>query len=246
MIVRKQDSALDGVVADKEYTPMEDQVVRDELANLGQKIRNWARKNSVAPLEDLSWEKLVESIPFSSAKIPLLLLQALLTKLNECEAHTWRSQTLRGLCKLAGNANPSLLHKRTEEMSENFATTFVLRLSGGLLHHPKTDEAAASRVKELQQLYEGAAQLALSLWTQRSLIVCRSLGDVPNAPVFDVRNPVVRAHRLHKLDEDDHKLDGKKIVLFVQPAFLAFGSENAEHYDQYKVWASAVVVVDER
>jgi hypothetical protein len=74
------------------------------------------------------------------------------------------------------------------------------------------------------------------------MIVCESQGSVP---VFGVTNPVVRAHRLHQLDEDDRRLDGKEILLFLQPAILAFGSETAEHYDKYKVWAPAVVVVCE-
>ncbi|KAL4734479.1 hypothetical protein BDV11DRAFT_198112 [Aspergillus similis] len=306
ILASKQDSALNSMAADNGYTPMEDQVVRDELAKLGEKIRNWARKHSLSSLEDCagitpsdkdlivkelrgytyqeSWEMLIEKIPFSSAKVPVLLVQALLTKrifealfahpffafrkvegretlpkpdemmaiyrslvqVNESEGHIWRSQTLRGLCRSAGNSKPSFLQERIEVMSKDFATDFDSSLAGVLLRHPEMDAAAASRARELQQLYSCAAQLALSLWTQRPLIICRSQGDAPGAPVFDVSDPVMRAHRLHQLDEDDHKLDGKEIVLFLQPAVLAFGSENAEHYDQYKVWASAVVVVGKR
>jgi hypothetical protein len=57
---------------------------------------------------------------------------------------------------------------------------------------------------------------------------------------------MMRAHRLHLLDEDDTRLDGKRILLCVQPAILAFGSENAEHYNQHKVWSPAVVVMHEK
>lgn len=65
-------------------------------------------------------------------------------------------------------------------------------------------------------------------------------------PVFHVANPAMSAHRLHQLDEDDPKLDNKKTLLVVQPAIIAFGSENAEYYDRSKIWAPAIVVVDEK
>lgn len=65
-------------------------------------------------------------------------------------------------------------------------------------------------------------------------------------PVFRVANPAMSAHRLHQLDEDDSKLDDRKTLLVVQPAIIAFGSENAEYYDRSKIWAPAMVMVDEQ
>lgn len=73
-------------------------------------------------------------------------------------------------------------------------------------------------------------------------MVCKSQGDLP---IFNATSSVMSAHRLHKLDEDDTRLDGKKVLLVVQPAVLAFGDENGESYDQSKVWARANVLVDE-
>lgn len=63
-------------------------------------------------------------------------------------------------------------------------------------------------------------------------------------PEFHVSNPQMSAHRLHQLDEDDTQLDGKPILLFVQPAVLAYGNEDAENYDCSKVWARATVIID--
>ncbi|KAL3457945.1 hypothetical protein BJX64DRAFT_292609 [Aspergillus heterothallicus] len=303
IVVSTQESALNAIVADKGNTPLEDQVVRDRLAQLGEKIRIFARKHSWARVEDCdgliesnkdfiikglhgytseqTWEGFVNTLPFSSAKIPVLLVQALLAKsifeglfahpffmfgktesknrlpdpdemmeiyrimlqIDKREGHLWRSQTLRGLCRSAGNEQPSFLQERIGKMSGKLANDFLFGLAGGLLrHNNRADGEGATRSieRDLQELYNSAAQLALLLWMQRSFIVCESQGAVP---VFDVTNPVLRAHRLHQLDEDDRKLDGKKILLFVQPAILAFGSENAEHYDKCKVWAPAVVVV---
>lgn len=105
-------------------------------------------------------------------------------------------------------------------MSQEFATKFVSSPAGGLLRRSRKADVVASRTMELEYLYITAAFLALALWTQRSLIVCQSQGDAPNARVFDVGDPIVRAHRLHKLNEDDHKLDGKEIVLLLSQQSL--------------------------
>jgi hypothetical protein len=86
-----------------------------------------------------------------------------------------------------------------------------------------------------------AAQLALILWGQRAAIAVRTLHELP---LFRIGDEGVSAHRLHHLDEDDTRLDGEEALLLVQPAILAFGSESAEHYDQHKVWAPAVVLLD--
>jgi hypothetical protein len=98
-------------------------------------------------------------------------------------------------------------------------------------------------MESLQGLYRDAAELALALWTQRTFMRARGLGDLPKFHISDSR---MSAHRLHRLDEDDKRLDGTDVVLLVQPAILAFGNEDAENYDCSKIWCPATVVVDQR
>ncbi|OJJ97570.1 hypothetical protein ASPACDRAFT_45661 [Aspergillus aculeatus ATCC 16872] len=74
-------------------------------------------------------------------------------------------------------------------------------------------------------------------------MACHCLREIAR---FRNGDPRAEAQRLHQLDEDDPRLDGKDIVLFVQPAVLAFGSVHGEHYDQSKVRAAANVLVNDR
>jgi hypothetical protein len=95
----------------------------------------------------------------------------------------------------------------------------------------------------LEDIFYYAAQLALSLWTQKSSLKYLTLQDLSR---FSNGNEYVSAHALHRLDEEDTKLDGKRVLAVIQPALLAFGNDEAEHYDQHKVWAKAIVLIDER
>ncbi|KAL4811958.1 hypothetical protein BDW67DRAFT_194082 [Aspergillus spinulosporus] len=176
----------------------------------------------------------------------LMKIYRSMLQINESQGHIWRSQTLLELWRMTFKSHPNSLQGRFDKMSQEFAANFVSSPVGGLLCRRKKASVIASRTMELQFLYMMAAYLALGLWTLRSHIVCQSQGDAPDARVFDVGDPVMRAHQLHRLDEGDHKLDGKQIVLFVQPAVLAYGSNDAEHYDQYRVWAPAIVFVEGR
>ncbi|GIC90506.1 uncharacterized protein Aud_006940 [Aspergillus udagawae] len=219
------------------------------------------------------WNSLMREISIPRNKIPMVLLHALLAKdlfgrmftdpffafpgidgdhtisaagyfkriyyimlnADEQKAHIWRSQTLQNLS--------TFLQDMTKKLVRGLVTGFLTSPARTLLRKVGDNDAVNKRAQELQSLYDGAAQLALSLWTQRAFMTCQSLRGLPP---FTVSNPMMLAHRLHLLDEDDTRLDGKRILLCVQPAILAFGSENAEHYTQHKIWSPAVVVLHEK
>lgn len=98
--------------------------------------------------------------------------------------------------------------------------------------------------KGLADIYTFAGQLSLSLWTQRSFLECPKFHqDTP----FSNGEKLMSAHAIHHLnDEEDTRLDGRPIFARIQPAVLAFGNDDAEHYEQYKIWAEAIVLIDER
>ncbi|KAG2027435.1 hypothetical protein GB937_001178 [Aspergillus fischeri] len=303
IVVARQENALQSMVANNGYIPKEDQSIRDELSNLTESIRSWARKNcliSFADLEDVpetekdmvirqlteycsqpDWNTTMREISIPQNKIPMVLLHALLAKdlfeqiftdpffafpkidgdhtifaagyfqsiyrimiqADEQKAHTWRSLTLQNLSITRDPNTETFLQDMTKKLVRGLVTRFLNSSARTLLRNVENHEAGNQRAQELQSLYDGAAQLALSLWTQRAFMTCQSLEELPP---FTVSNPIMRAHRLHRLDEDDKRLDGKRILLCVQPAILAFGSENAEHYNQHKIWSPAVVVVREK
>ncbi|KAH1589194.1 hypothetical protein KXX44_009487 [Aspergillus fumigatus] len=303
IFVARQKYALQSMVANNGYIPKEDQSIRDELSNLTESIRSWAKKNcfiSFADLEEVpkpekdmvihqltgycsqpDWNSTMREISIPQNKVPMVLLHALLAKdlfeqiftdpffafpkidgdhttstegcfqriyrimiqADEQKAHTWRSLTLQNLSVTRHPNTETFLQNMTKQLVRGLVTRFLTSSARTLLRKVENPEAGDRRAQELQSLYDGAAQLALSLWTQRAFMTCRSLEELPP---FTVSNPVMRAHRLHHLDEDDTRLDGKRILLCVQPAVLAFGSENAEHYNQHKIWSPAVVVVREK
>ncbi|EAW24743.1 uncharacterized protein NFIA_102270 [Aspergillus fischeri NRRL 181] len=267
IVVARQENALQSMVANNGYIPKEDQSIRDELSNLTESIRSWARKNcliSFADLEDVpetekdmvirqlteycsqpDWNTTMREISIPQNKIPMVLLHALLAKDLFEQIFT---DPFFAFPKIDGDhtifaAGYFQSIYRIMIQVRGLVTRFLNSSARTLLRNVENHEAGNQRAQELQSLYDGAAQLALSLWTQRAFMTCQSLEELPP---FTVSNPIMRAHRLHRLDEDDKRLDGKRILLCVQPAILAFGSENAEHYNQHKIWSPAVVVVREK
>ena len=94
----------------------------------------------------------------------------------------------------------------------------------------------------IYDLIFNAGEVSARLWTQRTYMDFASLSSLKT---FHVDNEIMTAHRLHKLDDDDHRLDGKPIIAVIQPGIVAYGDNNGENYDKRKVWAKAVVLVDE-
>ncbi|RAH64720.1 uncharacterized protein BO66DRAFT_463742 [Aspergillus aculeatinus CBS 121060] len=160
---------------------------------------------------------------------------------DEVEAHAWRSQMLRLLSVPTEQSAKPLLGSQSGSLSRNLADQFIQSATGALLKEPESRETLETRVKELEVLLSEAADLALSLWTQRTDMGCYSLYELPQ---FCNGDPMVEAHRLHHLDDGDARLDCANNVLVVFPAVVAYGSVHGEHYDQSKVWAAATVLVN--
>jgi hypothetical protein len=144
----------------------------------------------------------------------------------------WRSQIISVLS--------DSMQSRLQEFTGVWMNSF-LRSPAHLLLRTIADETSLrTRNAELQKLYDRAGKLALSLWAQRASIKCYGLSRLQT---FNSSSPMMSAHRLHQLDEDDDFLDGQRVLACMQPAVLAFGNESGENYDTSKVWASAVVLV---
>jgi hypothetical protein len=126
------------------------------------------------------------------------------------------------------------------KLSDRLATEFLQGPVQSLLRQDVNQEKRNSSVR---QIYRLAGQLASSLWTRRAFMKPYGLQNLAG---YANDSPVMTAHRLHHLDEDDKSLDGNKALAVIQPVILAHGNEEGENYDKWKVWSKAVVLVEEK
>ncbi|KAK1139713.1 hypothetical protein N8T08_000521 [Aspergillus melleus] len=149
------------------------------------------------------------------------------------QAHVWRSQTLRVLSAPPSAQNEeSMLAQRVREVTSELAVEFLNGPVQALLRTPRTEAELVKRNQELYSVYHSAGALALSLWTQRAFMKFHNLHGLQR---FRTGNPAMTAHPLQHLSEDDERLDGKRVLLVVQPAVVAYGDEEAQNYDMCKI-----------
>lgn len=135
-----------------------------------------------------------------------------------------------------------MLAQRVREATSELAVDFLNGPVQALLRAPRSEAELVKRNQELYALYHSAGALALSLWTQRAFMKFHNLQGLRR---FRTGNPAMTAHPLQHLSEDDERLDGKRVLLVVQPAVVSYGNEDAQNYDLCKVWTKGVVLVDE-
>lgn len=133
-----------------------------------------------------------------------------------------------------------------EDALHELATRLVNKVLNGPLHvllKPLAGEAQITkRTEGLRGLIYAAGQFSFRLWSQRTFISCTGLDQLES---FSSGGALMSAHRLHRLEEEDDKLDGSSIVILTHPLVLAWGDKNAENYDQHKVWGKAIACVEE-
>ncbi|RAL15261.1 uncharacterized protein BO97DRAFT_306971, partial [Aspergillus homomorphus CBS 101889] len=187
------------------------------------------------------WDGFSERSDMSGAMKMKNLYDTMEQAVDKAEAHAWRSHMLR---ILSTDARPGMDRLSVEARNrENMLISMFLESEGfvHLLRPTNNVNEIDGRYKELEALYQNASDLALSLWKMGTDM---NYVDQSDTPKFDISNTMMSAHRLHKLDENDHRLDGMNVLLCVQPAIVAYGSENEEPYDQPKVWARSVMLID--
>lgn len=135
----------------------------------------------------------------------------------------------------------------TEDALHKVAIRLSNKILDGPVHvllKPLAGEAPVTkRTEDLRGLIHVAGEFAFRLWSQRTFMTCIGLDQLEG---FLSSGSFLSAHRLHRLEEDDDKLDNRRIVILTHPVVLAWGDEKAENYDQYKVWGKAIACVEER
>ncbi|KAL4876441.1 hypothetical protein BJY04DRAFT_199972 [Aspergillus karnatakaensis] len=188
------------------------------------------------------------SEPHSPSRSQLENLYENLQHIDPRGSHLWRSDLLFML----GKWEPGLSNQSESRIKLSFHE-LASRLAKLALHSPLqallkplSESKVLNRTTELQRITLDACELAFSLWTQRVFITCINFEseDLPVIQRLSPRIDYMTAHRLHHFDDD---VDWKALnaVILTHPIIVAWGDENAENYDQYKVWSKAVVCVEE-
>jgi hypothetical protein len=107
-----------------------------------------------------------------------------------------------------------------------------------------TDPSSKETLDELTDIMSKALDISRKLNTQRSGLRCDRAPDL--AATFDHTSDMMEAHSLHnkELADDEAALDGKAIILVMQPAIVAIGKSDGSDYSIRRVLRKAVVLMD--
>lgn len=117
-----------------------------------------------------------------------------------------------------------------------------------LVRAPATQDECADQSNRLRKILMTAADVATSLWTQRSFIQTIDLDSMKKQQLkFDVSSTILKAHPLNRVDVDDESHNGREILVVTRPALLAFEANEkglAEH--EFRILAKAIVLLGNR
>ena len=117
-----------------------------------------------------------------------------------------------------------------------------------LLRPGESDGDKRERAKALRDILTKAAGIATSLWVQRSYLVCVGLDTFKSRKeTFDVHSAVMKSHALNKVDVDDPSNNGRKILVVVRSALLAFDIDDTKglNGEESRVLAEAIVYLED-
>lgn len=98
---------------------------------------------------------------------------------------------------------------------------------------------------KLNKIYKEAAKVSYMLWTRRTNMRCITLQDLNN-PAFDAESPYFNPDNLVRYEDHEDQLKGQPISVMVHPLLLVYGTDEAETYDNKRVWAKGVVWLDSK
>lgn len=123
------------------------------------------------------------------------------------------------------------VHKR-------LASEFLNRAQNLIVVKPEEEERVHARIVEAMQM---GARLAAALGTSKCGLVCLGLSDLPKT--FDHTSLEMEEWSGHMGDtfDDPGALDGKPILMVMQPAIVAIGSQDDFHNNCRRVIHKAIV-----
>lgn len=171
-----------------------------------------------------------------------------ISEYNASEAHLWRAILFRILLHQQDPGGHESTGKGSELANrriKNISKLFALALESGPLHLLLRQEKPAEqseRSEALRSIIERAAWLFIKLRTQRTEF---KLDESKNylGQRFEVRSDVMKADKLHRLEDDDRSMDGGTVDIVVFPVILGFGDSSGGRLDTSRVLSKAVVWV---
>lgn len=147
------------------------------------------------------------------------------------------------------NAKVKYAHLRSKQVAANsrraaaydFAKSCVQKFKGWLVPSERFEEA----FQDLQSIAISAAELSWTLWARLSVmrvLGMRGLSDAGQSGLlYQAGSEHLQASPLHHadLDEDEHALDGHRVLLMCSPAVEASGNGEGENYHITRVWKKA-------
>jgi hypothetical protein len=125
---------------------------------------------------------------------------------------------------------------------------FRLGPASKLLAPLESQEDIDDRNDDLQELLFEAAKIAKNLWTQRSYLECLDLERMKQRNMaFEVPSSLLQGHPLSRVDEDDPRHNGRRVLIVTRPALLALDGDDQRGLDSssYRVLAKAIVWLEE-
>ncbi|KAL7919153.1 hypothetical protein ACQKWADRAFT_302174 [Trichoderma austrokoningii] len=171
-----------------------------------------------------------------------------LQRVNQKEAHIWRSKMLRLLATPpiadGGHAKPeddmSRYNVHQEAICYNLAGKFWDGPAKHLIKAPISKEEDDQTMQDLASIVQHAGELSSRLWSRRTTLLVLGLSELKDEP-FSTHSDHMKAHALHRLYDDDDKCDGWLANIVLHPAVLGFGSSDGEDYRTPRVWMKAEV-----
>lgn len=126
-----------------------------------------------------------------------------------------------------------------QKVCSRHAAAFLEGPARHLLQAVPTD-AISDRLQRVETIFQTAGKLSYQLWTQVTYFECRGLQDLKNE-TFSIDSAVMEVHPLVHLDEAPARVNERPITMVVNPLVQVWGTDEAEGYEQCRVWAKAVV-----
>ena len=175
-------------------------------------------------------------------------LVSLLEERDPAGANAWRCQLLRLLEPVPrgkGDASPS-----PDDMAELARTTASRALAAQLISDvsatliPTPLATHPSPLSDLTNIFTECARLSWTLWTQKHQIEVLDLEGMEELQLngaahltFEAESKYYKHHAQHnrEIDEDPTALDGREVLLLVNPAIVAAGTTEGGSYGSKRV-----------
>lgn len=96
--------------------------------------------------------------------------------------------------------------------------------------------------KNVMDIFRAFGNFSVRLWSQKYDVTYRTLRTLQNRPFMSSSLEMAAADAV-KLEENDKSLDGRPVVVVLQPLIEGHGTPDGKEYNKRKIWSKAKVWV---